>query len=229
MFSERLSQVSADIAYKLHMPITTMTTQTQVALSQARENEEYKEILYSNLEEFERMAKMINEMLWLARTDSGLLKSDYEQVDAESELRSLFEYLDAWAEERTVSLVIEGTCSPVLCDRSLFRRAFSNLLSNALHHAEGGSNIVVNLRKLEGYLDISVENSGNVIPAKDIPRLFDRFHRVDPSRHRLDGSGGSGLGLSIVEAIMSLHGGDISVTSENNRTRFRVRIPLAPY
>lgn len=224
----RLSHVSDDIAHELRTPITAMTTQTQVALSQARGAEEYKEILYSNLEEFERMAKMINEMLWLARTDSGLLKPDYETVNPENELSNLFDYLEAWADERSVSLLLKGECTSVQCDRSLFRRAFSNLLSNAIHHAETGSEIVVHLDQDSINLKIVVENVGESIPANEIPKLFDRFHRVDPSRQRPDGRGGSGLGLSIVHAIISLHGGVISVTSSNRRTRFHIQIPLEP-
>jgi two-component system, OmpR family, heavy metal sensor histidine kinase CusS len=224
----RLSHVSDDIAHELRTPVTAMTTQTQVALSKSREADEYREVLYSNLEEFERMTKMINEMLWLARTDSGLLKPDYETVDSKQELQKLFEYLDAWAEERAVSLVLKGECSPVQCDRSLFRRAVSNLLSNAIHHADKGSEIIVHLDQNNVNLEIVIENSGENIPAGDIPKLFDRFHRVDPSRQRPGGTGGSGLGLSIVQAIVLLHGGRISVTSVNQRTKFHLEIPLEP-
>jgi two-component system, OmpR family, heavy metal sensor histidine kinase CusS len=225
----RLSHVSADIAHELRTPITNLTTQTQVALSQARESDEYREILYSNLEEFERMAKMINEMLWLARTDSGLVTPAFEKIDPVAEIQSLFEYMDAWAEERGLTLRIEGGCPSVNGDRSMFRRAFSNLLTNAIHHADHGSEILVTLGQANEQVEIVIQNKGEEIPPADLSKVFERFHRADPSRQRFGAgaSSGTGLGLSIVESIISAHSGSISVSSTNNLTSFEVHLPLS--
>ena len=223
----RLSHVSADIAHELRTPITNLTTQSQVALSQARESDEYREILYSNLEEFERMAKMINEMLWLARTDSGLMTPAFEDVDPAAEIRSLFEYMDAWAEERSLTLRIEGGCPSVHGDRSMFRRAFSNLLTNAIHHAASGSEIVARLSQTGDQVMIVIQNEGEEIPPDDLSKIFERFHRADPSRQRSSAGSGTGLGLSIVKSIISAHGGSISVNSTNRLTCFEVYLPLS--
>jgi len=225
----RLSHVSADIAHELRTPITNLTTQTQVALGQARESEEYREILYSNLEEFERIAKMINEMLWIARTDSGLVTPAFEKIDPVAEIQSLFEYMDAWAEERGLTLRIEGGCPSVNGDRSMFRRAFSNLLTNAIHHADHGSEILVKLSQANEQIEIVVQNKGDEIPPADLSKVFERFHRADPSRQRFGAGAGSGtgLGLSIVKSIISAHSGSISVSSTNNLTCFEVHLPLS--
>lgn len=222
---QRLANVSTDIAHELRTPITNLTTQTQVALGQARDAEEYRELLYSNLEEFERMANMINEMLWLARTDNGLLKPTFEVIEPQAEIQDLFEYMDAWAEEQSISLCLSGSCPPIEGDRAMIRRAFSNLLTNAIRHADKNSSITIRLTGHDFHTDIEVENTGDDIPLEDIPRIFDRFYRVDRSRQRGSSGSGTGLGLAIVYSIITAHGGSISVHSDNRKTSFLVSLP----
>ncbi|HEX5637304.1 MAG TPA: heavy metal sensor histidine kinase, partial [Gammaproteobacteria bacterium] len=124
---EHLSNFSADIAHELRTPVTNLTTQTQVALSQARSIDEYREILYSNLEEFERMAKMISDMLFLAKTDNKLLKPEQDEINLAREVSALFEYFEAWVEDRGVTLKQGGHALTVHGDRLMLRRAISNL------------------------------------------------------------------------------------------------------
>jgi two-component system, OmpR family, heavy metal sensor histidine kinase CusS len=222
---QRLANVSTDIAHELRTPITNLTTQTQVALGQVRDAEEYRELLYSNLEEFERMANMINEMLWLARSDNGLLKPTFEVIEPQIEIEALFEYMDAWAEERNVALRLTGHCPAIEGDRAMLRRTFSNLLTNAIRHAEENSCITVELSEREHFTDITFKNKGDDIPKDDIPRIFDRFYRVDRSRQRGDSSSGTGLGLAIVYSIITAHGGSVSVSSHNRKTSFQLSLP----
>ena len=170
---------------------------------------------------------MINEMLWLARTDSGLMTPAFEDVDPAAEIRSLFEYMDAWAEERGLTLRIEGGCPSVNGDRSMFRRAFSNLLTNAIHHADHGSEILVRLSQADEQVKIVIQNEGEEIPPDDLSKIFERFHRADPSRQRSSAGSGTGLGLSIVKSIISAHGGSISASSTNGLTCFEVYFPLS--
>lgn len=219
---QRLSNFSADIAHELRTPVAALMTQTQVALSQVRNVEAYREILYSNMEEYERMAQMIGDMLFLAKADNGLYEPEAVTVDLAQEARGLLEYYEAWAEERGVGLSLEGTVT-VTGDKLMLRRALGNLLSNAIRHTPAGHRVRVSLTEAEGYASITVENPGIDIPAEHLPRLFDRFYRVDAARQR--SSEGVGLGLAIVKSIVELHRGSIDVVSASGITRFRVLLP----
>jgi len=218
----RLSEFSANIAHELRTPISNLMTQTQVALSSARDKDEYKEILYSSLEEYERMAQMVGDMLYLAQSDNGLLKPGLEKVNLANETQDLFDYFEAWAEEQSVSLTLTGTAT-VPGDRLMLRRALSNLISNAIRHTPQGQAAKVSLDTQGDKTTVSVENPGAEIPAEHHPKLFDRFYRVDPSRQRK--GDGAGLGLAIVKSIVDVHGGSISVTSANEMTRFQLTLP----
>ncbi|MBU0498823.1 MAG: heavy metal sensor histidine kinase [Gammaproteobacteria bacterium] len=219
----RLSQFSSDIAHELRTPVTNLMTQTQVALSGARDVDQYREILYSNLEEYERMAQMVGDMLFLAQADYGLLQPGTGTVDLAIETRGLFDYFDAWAEERGVSLALEGELA-VPGDRLMLRRALSNLLSNAIRHTPAGGVARVKLSAESGTASIRVENPGPGISPEQLPRLFDRFYRVDPSRQRR--GDGAGLGLAIVKSIIEAHGGTLSVASAGGLTCFRIGLPI---
>lgn len=221
----RLSEFSSDIAHELRTPVGNLMIQTQVALSNARRIEEYREILYSNLEEYERMAQMIGDMLFLAQADNGLLTPSTAAVDLATEVHGLFDYFDAWSEERGVTLALKGTAPPVPGDRPMLRRALSNLLANAIRHTPSGQGVRVYLETDTQATRIAVENPGAAIPAEHLPRLFDRFYRVDPSRRRQ--GEGAGLGLAIVKSIVDAHGGTIGVTSSDRRTRFLIALPKA--
>ena len=223
---QRLSHFSADIAHELRTPITNLTTQTQVLLSQSRDVDDYREVLYSNLEEYERMGKMIGDMLYLAQTDNHLIKPELAEVDLVAEVDLLFDYFEAWAEERQIQLKREGQLLGVRGDRGMLRRAISNLLSNAIRYTHLGGEITVTQRQNHDAVSITVSNSGETIAAEHLPHLFDRFYRADPSRHR--NGDGAGLGLSIVKAIVEAHGGMISVQSSGGRTAFEIRLPQAP-
>jgi len=219
---QRLSNFSADIAHELRTPVTNLMTQTQVALSKGRTIDEYCEVLYSNIEEYERMAQMIGDMLFLAQSDNALDAPDMTEVDLTNEVRELFDYYEAWAEEHGVSLALEGSAT-VSGEKLMLRRALSNLLSNAVQHTQPGQTVYVRLGQSEANdITISVENPGETIPPEHLPRLFDRFYRVDPSRQRR--SDGTGLGLAIVKSIVDAHKGKIDVTFDEGYTRFRISL-----
>jgi two-component system, OmpR family, heavy metal sensor histidine kinase CusS len=221
----RLSNFSADIAHELRTPITNLTTQTQVSLGKARDVEEYQEILYSNLEEYERMARMINDMLWLAQADYGILKPTFETLDPAVEVAELFDYLGAWAEDCNVSLNLEGSCSPIWGDRAMLRQALTNLLTNAIRHSKPGTSICARLESEDHRARIVIENEGDNIPAEHLSKIFDRFYRIDRSRQRATIGSGTGLGLAIVSSIVTLHRGEVSASSENGRTAIQIALP----
>ncbi|MDP2031297.1 MAG: heavy metal sensor histidine kinase, partial [Thiobacillus sp.] len=218
----RLSEFSSNIAHELRTPISNLMTQTQVALSSARDSNEYKEVLYSSLEEYERMAQMVGDMLYLAQADNGLLTPGQESVNLGDETHGLFDYFEAWAEERGVSLALTGSAT-IPGDKLMLRRVLSNLISNAIRHTPHGQTVQVSLTTHGDKAIVAVENPGPEIPAEHLPRLFDRFYRVDPSRQRK--GDGAGLGLAIVKSIVDAHGGSIKVASVNQATRFQLTLP----
>ncbi len=219
---QRLSDFSSNIAHEIRTPVTNLMTQAQVALTRSRSTDEHREILYSNIEEYERIAQMIGDMLFMAKADHGLQQEETTRIDIASEVQELFDYYDGWAEERGVSLTLEGAAI-VVGDRRMLRRALGNLLSNAIRHTPSGKAVRVVLGLLQESISIAIENPGDEIPADHFPKLFDRFHRVDPSRQR-DGDG-AGLGLAIVKSIVDAHCGVIEVSSSGGLTRFEILLP----
>lgn len=221
---QQLRNFSADIAHELRTPVTNLTTQTQVALSQPRGAEQYREVLYSGLEELDRMSRMIGDMLFLAQTENDPGCRNPSRIDLQKMAADLLDYFGAWAEERGVTLQVRGQVGPVQADAEMLRRALSNLVSNAIQHAPPGGGVALDLSETDGQALVRIRNPGPRIPPESLPRLFDRFYRVDPSRHR-EGRG-VGLGLAIVKSIVELHGGRVSVSSDERETCFEVRLPL---
>lgn len=219
----RLSDFSGDIAHELRTPITNLKTQTEVALSQSRGVEQYREILYSNLEEYERMAKMVSDMLFLAQADNNLLKPELVKIDLEAEIRNLFDYFGAWAEEREVGLELIGEQMCIQGDRLMIRRALSNVLSNAIRYTPAGQTVIVTLELAETRATVHVANPGPIIPADHLNRIFERFYRTDASRQR--GAEGAGLGLAIAKSIVEAHGGAILASSSSQATAFEISLP----
>ena len=221
----RLSDFSSDLAHEFKTPLSNVMTQTEVALSRSRSPEEYREVLYSSLEECERLARTVSDMLFLAKADHGQVIPSVERIDLARELRELFEFYDAFVEERGVNLASRGQGS-IEGDRLMLRRAIGNLLSNAIGHTPPGGRVTVSIAESSGVVRLAVENPGDTIPAEHLPRLFDRFYRVDPARQR--SSGGAGLGLAITKSIVTAHGGAIAVSSTGGITAFTVTLPAAP-
>lgn len=223
----RLSDFSSDIAHELRTPVSNLMTETQVALSRQRDAASYRSTLESNAEEYERLARMISDMLFLAKTEYGQMadwiRQHGETVHLGAEVRNLFDFYEAFAEEQGVRLVLHGDAE-VWGDRLMLRRALSNLLSNALRYTPHAGAVEVGVSVVEGVCQITVENPGPTIAPQHLERLFERFYRADPSRQQATGEG-TGLGLAITQAIVRAHQGQIAVTSAAERTCFTVRLP----
>ena len=220
----RLSDFSSDLAHELRTPISNLMMQTHVTLARARDAAGYREILESNAEEFERLAKMVAEMLFLAKAEDGLAIANRESVDLALEVRQLFDFYDALAEEKAIRLHLVGE-GHVGGDRLMLRRALSNLLSNALRYTPRQGRITVTIIAEEKAIILSVENPGETIAPQHLARLFERFYRADHSRQQSAGEG-TGLGLAITQAIVVAHRGTISATSTEGRTCFSICLPL---
>jgi len=220
----RLSDFSSDIAHELRTPVSNLMTQTQVALSRVRSADDYRSILESNAEEFEHMARMISDMLLLAKAENGLVVPTRETVSLATEVHALFDYYDAVAEEKGLHLALEGD-GEVTADKLMLRRALGNLLSNAVRHSTANTTVRVTISASPDAVSIGMENTGDGIAPEYLERVFDRFFRVDPSRQRA--SEGTGLGLAITKSIILAHGGTISVASVGAVTTFTIRLPRA--
>ncbi|KWR87543.1 heavy metal sensor histidine kinase [Cupriavidus sp. IDO] len=224
----RLSEFSADLAHDFRTPISNLIGQTQVTLAQSRGVAEYEGLLESNLEEYERLARMIENMLFLARADHAQVAMGVRVLDARAELDKVAEYFEAVAADRDVSLSVSGAAT-VRADQTLLRRAVTNLLDNALRHAPDGSAVGVSVERgpaaQGGVTCIRVVNAGPGIAPDALPHIFGRFYRADPSRRNSAAS--TGLGLAIVDTIMRLHGGSVTVRSAEGETEFSLQFPAS--
>jgi len=219
---QRLENFSSDIAHELRTPINNLMMQTQVALSQPRSKNEYLMTLGSNAEEFDRLASMISDMLFIAKTDNELILISTEEMLLEQEIANLFEFYDALAEDSGITLKSQGQAK-VQGDKLMLRRAVSNLLSNAIRHSLKGGEININIYTCKQTVFIDVINYGSTIPPENLAHLFERFYRTDKARQFCPHEG-AGLGLAITQSIAKAHGGDLYVSSKDNVTTFTFSI-----
>ena len=219
----RLSNFSADIAHELRTPLSNLMTHTEVVLSHKRDITAYEENLYSNLEELKRMSRMIDDMLFLAKADNGLITPEKTSIELADVVAKLFDYYHLLAEEHDIRLSVAGT-GRVLGDRLMLDRVISNLLSNALRYTPKGKTISVLIRQTGDSIILSVENPGDTISSEHLEKLFDRFYRADPARREGNPSN-AGLGLAITQSIIEAHKGRIWCTSVAGLTGFHIELP----
>jgi two-component system heavy metal sensor histidine kinase CusS len=218
----QFKQVSADMAHYLRTPIGNLLGQTEVGLSQTRDTAYYQRLLGSNFEELQRMSKMIDNRLFLARAEHADHAIERKALSIAEEFMRIVEYFEDLADDRGVRIESRGE-GTVFADPLLLRRALGNLLANAVRYAEPGTAISMTAEAHADGVALHVENRGPTIPPHHLERLFDRFYRADASRQRSSES--SGLGLSIVRSIMQLHGGSWLAQSDAGVTRFTLLFP----
>ncbi|AZF48625.1 heavy metal sensor histidine kinase [Pseudomonas sp. R2-7-07] len=218
----QLGQVSTDMAHELRTPINNLLGETQVALQQQRSIESYQQLLASNVEELERLARMLDNMLFLARTDPASALRQRQALDAADEVERIADYFEGLAADAGMHIVVEGE-GVIWAEPMLLRRALANLCANAIKYGSPGSELRIQAIANDEGVNLRVSNHGETIPAEHLPRLFERFYRVDESRERSSQS--NGLGLSIVATIMQLHNGRYGVSSEDGVTRFELFFP----
>jgi two-component system heavy metal sensor histidine kinase CusS len=219
----RLESFNADVAHELRSPLTNLIGQTQVALTRGRSAEHYFEVLQSNLEELERLRSIINDMLFLASADQGSKATKLTSTSLADEVATTLEYLDFILEDAQVQVQVSGDAQ-VQIEIAHLRRALINLLSNAVQHTEPGQVIEVQIDVEEHQVSIGVANPGAPIASEHLPRLFERFYRVDASRS--NSGNNHGLGLAIVKAIALMHGGDVFVRSDRGMNTFGIHLPV---
>ncbi|MEW5864477.1 MAG: heavy metal sensor histidine kinase [Pseudomonadota bacterium] len=207
----RLSDFSSDLAHELRTPINSLLGHAQVALSRPRSAEEYRSAIESIVEDGERLARIVRDLLFLARADNAMEALRKERFDLRAEVDRVAAYFGILADERDIRLATEGQAE-VTADRAMIQRAIGNLLSNALRHTPRGGTIQAKIRSGGGgEVFLEVSNPGPGIAAEHLPRIFDRFYLVE--RARGDPESGTGLGLAIVKSIAELHGGSVEASS----------------
>ncbi|HZZ04910.1 heavy metal sensor histidine kinase, partial [Paraburkholderia sp.] len=212
--------------HDMRTPLTNLLAEAQVALSQPRSADDYRAVVESSVDEFQRLSRLIDSMLFLARTDSAQRRLSLQQVDARSEALRVAGYYESMAADAGVEIVVTGKAS-FEGDVLLVQRALSNLVSNALTHAPRGSVVELHCAEQIRYAQLSVSDSGAGIAEPHLKRIFDRFYRVDPARY--NSARGTGLGLAIVKSIMNEHQGECGVESiPHVYTTFSLRFPKRP-
>ena len=225
---QQLEAFNADVAHELRTPLANLIGGTQVALSRPRSALEFQETLQSNLEELERLRSIINDMLFLARADQGEAATGLTQESVAQEVDKTIEFFEVILDDTGTQVSVEGELqAQATMNTALFRRALSNLLQNAIEHSAPGARLVVHIARQAGAVWINVSNPGATIAAAHLPRLFDRFYRVDASRHDIGAHHGYGLGLAIVKAVASMHGGGVAATSDAGVTTIAFSVPGA--
>ena len=220
----RLSQFSADLAHELRTPLANIRGEAEVALTRLRSPNEYQAVIESSVAECARPSGIIAHLLFLAPAEAAEGQAQRSLFDGRVAIEKIAAYNEAIAEEHRLVITCEGE-GEVYADPVLFGRAVSNLVDNAVRFTSNGGRIVIGLTVGAEGAAIVVQDTGCGIAAEHIPRVFDRFYRVDPSRS----SEGTGLGLALVKSIADLHGGSLSVVSELGRgTVVTLRLPGNP-
>jgi two-component system heavy metal sensor histidine kinase CusS len=209
-----LTQFSADLAHELRTPINNLRGETEVALGKLRTVEEYRGVLESSLEEYERLTRVIEGLLFLARTDTRDAGARPVLVNIRQEIDTLVEYFDALAEEKAITVSVSGNAL-LSVDPVLFRRALTNLLSNAFQYTQPHGKIALSVTTVNGRVEVAVSDTGVGIEKDELENVVKRFFRSDTARSLHPQ--GTGLGLAIVKSIMDLHSGSVAIESASGK------------
>ena len=218
----RLSQFSADLAHELRTPIANMLGEAQVALTRDRTAAEYRETIESAVAEYERLSRIVDNLLFVARVDAAREPIARNWFDARRAVEKIGAFYQTIADDHHVTITCSGG-GGIYADPDLFERAVGNLLDNALRFTAENGLICVAVSKHNRDFEVAVSDNGSGIAAEHLPRVFDRFYRAESSR----GSDGAGLGLALVKSIVDLHGGSAVIESNPGRgTMVKLIFPL---
>jgi heavy metal sensor kinase len=222
---DQLRRFTADASHELRTPLTAIQSVGEVSLRMPGDVSYYRDTIGSMLEETNRLTQLVDSLLTMARADAGriqLHRAEVNLFEVASETAGLLEVL---AEEKRQTIQVDGNRSiTLMADRTILRQALINLVHNAVKYSPAEGNIRIQIRETDQHAIVEVQDSGPGIPTEDRARIFERFYRVDKSRTRA--AGGAGLGLSIAQWAVSMHGGTIEVECEPNPgSIFRIYLP----
>ncbi len=224
----RLSQFAGDLAHELRRPLQRLKGEAETALTHPAPPEAYQDVLGASLEEYDYMAKTIEDLLFLARAANPRHEIVPEHIDGQATLDAMHAYFEALAAEQGIELVCEGK-GQLYADPMLVRRVLNNLLSNAMRHTPRGGTITLALGEtLQSTTEIRVQDTGCGIDPEHLPHVFDRFYQAAPTDSQ--GQHHSGLGLAIVQSIMAVHNGQATIESTLDvGTTVRLAFPHAHF
>ena len=224
---QREKQFTADASHELKTPLSTVKGTLEVLIRKPREREHYETRIQFCLVELNRMAKLIDQLLMLARYESSSIRPNIETVSLLPHIEEVIDRMNGYAMEKNISIRMDQKDSvSVAADPAILEMIFVNVLSNAIKYSPGGSFITIAVERKANMIVCSIADQGIGIPEEKINAVFERFYRVDTSRN--SGTGGSGLGLSIVKKLADLQKIKVSLKSEKNiGTTFVLTIPAA--
>jgi len=225
----KIKQFSGDASHELRTPLTILKGETEVAQRWAKTPDEFRKMLQSNLEEIDRMERIIENLLTLAKSEAGERPLKISEFSLSDLLQDLYLQGKTLGEDGGIDVILDMEVTREILmrgDQPQLQRLFLNLITNGIKYTPGGGRVEVGLTLREGQALVTVADNGIGIEAGHLPHIFDRFYRVDEARNRE--VGGTGLGLAIGKSIAEAHGGGISVRSTPGQgTVFTVRLPLA--
>jgi heavy metal sensor kinase len=222
---QRINQFSIDVSHELKTPLTILKGETEVVLRKDRDNEEYKNLLQSNLEEIDRMARIIDDLLLLSKADTKDMKLNIENISLRDLVADVCMNMKIFANNKEMTLIVDELADVRLIgDELKLRRMLWNIIENGIKYTPKGGVVNVSSYTSNGYVCINVKDNGMGISEDDIKYIFDRFYRADRSRKR---ESGSGLGLSISKWIAEAHKGAIEVVSQPSKgSQFLIKLPI---
>lgn len=216
---EAQSRFTSDASHELRTPLAAMKTELELALSDPKISKtEMQEILKSNLEEVDRLTTLSTTLLQLSRMDYSSL--DFDKVNINTVAEEVTQRYDKNASR--IKLSLPKSATHIKANQASIEELFTILVDNALKYSPEKSKITAEIAVRGKQAQFTISNGGKGIPADKLPRIFDRFYRADESRTK----GGAGLGLSLAKEIIELHRGELQVTSTDNKTTFRIVLPL---
>lgn len=227
---EELRRFTSDASHELRTPLTALRSVGEVGLRTSATAEHYREVIGSMLEEAQRLTRLVETLLAMARADAGQIRLTPTGIAVLPFAREVASILDVLAEEKGQRVSIEGDESArVWADPTVLRQVLINLLDNAIKYSPAGGRISVRVMPAAGsIITIEVEDSGPGIPSEHRERIFDRFYRVEDARSRE--GGGAGLGLAIAKWGAEAHGGRLELisASPDGGCLFRLSLPAEP-
>ncbi|OGW84805.1 MAG: hypothetical protein A2987_02500 [Omnitrophica bacterium RIFCSPLOWO2_01_FULL_45_10] len=217
-------QLFEDLSHELKTPLTILKGEFEVVLSRMRSAREYEDIIKSALEEIDRLAKLAENLLLLARVDSKEASPDRRPLDLNLLLEGIINNIKGVSELKQIQVSFKGNGSvPLVADENQLKTLFLNILDNAIKYTPQKGRINVSLEKNDSFAKVKIQDTGIGIKEEDIAHIFDRFYRVDKSRN----SAGFGLGLSIAKSIALAHNGNIEAESTPpHGTTFIISLPI---
>jgi heavy metal sensor kinase len=225
---KKVKQFAGDASHELRTPLAILRGETEVTLRWARSPEEYRLALESNLEEIDRMGRIIDDLLALARSDAGQMPLAIKEISLSDLLQEMYLQGKTLGEGKNIDILLLLDVHEEIRlrgDELRLRQIFLNLISNGIKYTPAGGRVEIELGIDGEQAVVSIRDNGIGIPPQHLPHIFDRFYRIDKARNREDG--GTGLGLAITKAIVEAHDGRISVASTpGHGSAFTVYLPL---